>query len=250
MPTAVITGASTGIGRDLAVLCGKAGYDLAVVARTRKPLEDLAAETGRRVTVIALDLSKPGAPGELFDALRGEDVEILINNAAFGLRGFFHELDTGEQMQMVELNITALTHLTRLFLPGMVARGKGYVMNVASTAAFQPGPLMAVYYASKAYVLSLSEALYNELKGTGVSVTTLCPGPTATEFQKRAKMENTAMVKSGPMMASSTVARLGFAGMLNRKPVVVTGAINSTLAFLTRFAPRQMAASIARKLQE
>jgi short-subunit dehydrogenase len=251
MAIAVVTGASTGIGRDLARLCAQAGYDLALVARNRARLEQLAAEfPARNVRVVASDLSQPEAPEQIYAELAGAEVAVLINNAGAGLRGYFHELDTVAQMSMLQLNVNALTHLTRLFLPAMVGRRRGWIMNVASTAAFQPGPLMAVYYATKAYVLSLSEALYNELRDKGVTVTAVCPGPTATEFGDRAGMEGTKLFNSPNIMDSATVARLGFEGMLAGKPVVITGTRNRLMALASRFAPRQVAASVARGMQE
>jgi uncharacterized protein len=254
MPTALITGASTGIGRDLAFECARAGYDLAVVARNRNQLESLAAavgsETGRHVLVISEDLTRPEAPAHIREALRDCAVDVLINNAGIGLRGMFHELPADKQMAMLQLNVNALTHLTRLFLPAMVERRKGHVMNVASTAAFQPGPLMAVYYASKAYVLSLSEALHHELRECGVIVTALCPGPTETEFGARAEMGGTRLFESENIMSSAEVARAGFQAMMAGKPAVIPGRRNAVIAFATRFVPRQVAAGLARKLQE
>ncbi len=176
MPLALITGASTGIGRELAFLAAENGYDVALVARTAPPLETVAAEiqrkTSRKTYIFACDLSVPNAAHGLMDDLTKADltVDVLVNNAGFGLLGNFWELPEDGQQQMIELNVGALTQLTRLCLPGMVQRRSGYVMNVASTAAFQPGPLMSVYYASKAYVVSFSEAIHNEVKRHGVKV--------------------------------------------------------------------------------
>lgn len=255
MPTAIITGASTGIGRDLASICAKAGYDTVVIARNASQLEELAAQirkdTGRRVQVLPCDLAEASAPAAVFEQLRGQsgEIEIFVNNAGIGTIGPFVETENAKQMQMLHLNICALTELSRLFLPGMIARRSGYLMNVASTAAFQPGPRMAVYYASKAYVLSLSEALHNELKGTGVSVTCLCPGPTTTAFQERAGMgQKVKLMKSPSVMDSFSVAQAGFRGMMARKSVVIPGMLNAATAFMTRFAPRQLSASIAGSL--
>jgi uncharacterized protein len=255
MAIAVITGASAGIGRELAMECARNGYDLAVVARRKEPLEQLAETvrslTGRTVRPMVHDLASAAAPGEIFGALdQGADVEILINNAGVGMRGPFHELDAARQVEMLELNIVALTRLTRLFLPGMVARKKGRVLNVASTAAFQPGPLMAVYYASKAYVLSFSEALYNELAPSGVTVTVLCPGPTRTEFAQAADMERTKLFQSPGVMDAAAVARIGFRAMMAGKPLVIPGPMNRLMAYSTRLVSLQMAAGIARRLQE
>jgi short-subunit dehydrogenase len=255
MAYALVTGASTGIGRDLAKLCAGAGYDVIVVARSQAPLEALALEIrntyGRKVQTVSSDLSRPEAVAGLYAELTDlqSEVEILINNAGVGMLGFFAELDAEKQMEMLRLNVDAVTQLTRLFLPAMIARRKGYVLNVASTAAFQPGPLMAVYYATKAFVVSFSSALHTELKTQGVVVTTLCPGPTRTEFQRRAQMEATRLFR-GKAMDSAAVARIGFDAMLRGKPLVVAGRLNGLMAFLTRFAPRQMAASLARRMQE
>jgi uncharacterized protein len=159
-------------------------------------------------------------------------------------------LPENEQLQMVQLNIGALTQLTRLYLPDMIERRTGYVLNVASTAAFQPGPLMSVYYASKAYVVSFSEAVHNEAKEFGVKVCCLCPGPTRTEFDKRAGATNAKLFEGGNVMSSTEVARIGWNAMQAGKPLVVAGRMNATMAFLTRFASRQMAASMARAMQE
>jgi uncharacterized protein len=256
MAFAVITGASTGIGREFAQICAGRGYDLVLIARSVQALEDLAAgireKSRRNVRVIALDLSAVDAPPKLWDALSdvASEIEILINNAGFGLTGFFAELDSEKQMEIIHLNIGALTHLSRLFLPAMIARRKGYILNVASTAAFQPGPLMAVYFASKAYVVMLSEALHNEIRDKGVIVTTLCPGPTRTEFQSRAGMDASKLFSGPNVMDARTVAEIGFKAMMGGRSLVVAGRLNGLMAFLTRFAPRQMAASMARKLAE
>jgi hypothetical protein len=256
MSYAVVTGASTGIGRELALLCGRAGYDLVLTSRNRTQLQAFAAELRGigeiRVHVIAKDLSQVNAPAELYAELSDvrDEIEILVNNAGFGLVGEFSELDPDAQMEMLRLNAGALTHLSRLFAPGMIARRKGYILNVASTAAFQPGPLMAVYYATKAYVVSLSSALHNELKDRGVIVTALCPGPTDTEFKKRAGAESVSLFRGPNVMSAKAVAEIGFQALMKGKPLVVPGTLNATMAFLTRFAPRQFAASMARKVQE
>jgi uncharacterized protein len=256
MPAALITGASTGIGREFAYLCAHAGYDVILTARSEARLEELAANvrqrTGRKAFSIPIDLADPDSPGQLYRQATGLDVavEVLINNAGFGLVGRFWELDEIEQMQMVQLNMGALTHLSRLFLPGFVARRRGYILNVGSTAAFQPGPLMSVYYASKAYVVSFSEALHNEARDHGVKVTCLCPGPTSTEFDKRSGASGTKLFKDGNAMSALSVAQIGWDALQAGKPLVVAGGLNAAMAFLTRFAPRQLAASLARRMQE
>lgn len=256
MPAALITGASTGIGRELAHIAAADGYDVVLVARTLGSLEavaaDIARKTSRKTHVFPTDLSEPNASPALFArvAQAGVAIDVLINNAGFGLLGRFWELPEDQQMQMVELNIGALTQLTRLYLPGMIGRRAGYILNVGSTAGFQPGPLMAIYYASKAYVLSFSEAIHNEAKEFGVNVCCLCPGVTRTEFDKRAGMSGTKLFKRGNAMGAEEVARIGWNAMKRGKSSVVAGRRNAALAFLTRFAPRQMAAGIARSLQE
>jgi uncharacterized protein len=250
MPTALVTGASVGIGRELAKLCARDGYDLVLIARSRPQLQSLAAELRSAVRIIPADLSLGPAPREIFDQLAGMPIDVLINNAGFGLLGKFWELDPRQQVDMVQVNITALTELTRLFLPGMIERRRGRVLNVASTAAFQPGPLMAVYYASKAYVLSFSEAIHNECRGTGVTVTALCPGPTRTEFQRRAGASTAKLFDSGRVMDAATVAQIGWSATKKGKPLAIAGGMNAAMAFLTRFAPIQLTASMARKFQE
>jgi short-subunit dehydrogenase len=255
MPTALVTGASTGIGREFAFIAAADGYDVVLVARTSEPLETVAAEiqrkTSRKTAIFAIDLSEPNAAHALMKSISeaGITVDVLINNAGFGLMGKFWELPEDEQVRMIELNIGALTQLTRLCLPAMVERRSGFILNVASTAAFQPGPLMSVYYASKAYVVSFSEAIHNEAKDFGVKVCCLCPGPTRSEFMKRAGMAETKLFK-GSAMTAAEVAQTGWDAMRAGKSLVVAGALNATIAFLTRFGPRQMMASIARSLQE
>jgi hypothetical protein len=256
MPAALITGASTGIGREFAYLCAHSGYDVLLTARSQSRLEELASDvrqrTGRKAFPLPIDLADPASPRQLYNQVASLDVavEVLINNAGFGLVGRFWELDEGEQMQMVQLNMGALTHLTRLFLPDFIARRRGYILNVASTAAFQPGPLMSVYYASKAYVVSFSEALHNEARDHGVKITCLCPGPTTTEFDKRSGASGTKLFKEGKAMSALSVAQIGWEALQTGKPLVVAGGLNALMAFLTRFAPRQLAASIARSMQE
>jgi short-subunit dehydrogenase len=256
VPAALITGASTGIGREFAQICARDGYDVILVARSEPRLESLAAEirqqTGRTAHVMATDLSSSAAHRELFDGVvrSGIEIDVLVNNAGFGLVGSFWELDEGEQMEMIRLNIGALTHLSRLFLPGFVKRRRGGILNVASTAAFQPGPLMSVYYATKAYVVSFSEAIHNEVREHGVTVTCLCPGPTRTEFDRRAGATATKLFTSRRAMDAAVVAQMGWDGLKARKPLVIAGRLNATMAFLTRFAPIQFTAAMARRFQE
>jgi hypothetical protein len=253
--TALITGASFGIGLELARIFAREGYNLVLVARSADKLRQLASELekahGTHSLILATDLTEPGASAYVLDQTTRADiqVEVLVNNAGFGQYGMFAENDLEECLRQIQLNVTALTHLTRLYLPAMLERKSGSILNVASTAAFQPGPLMAVYYATKAYVLHFSEAIANELQGTGVTVTCLCPGPTATEFQQRAKIDGIRLTKFGTMDAH-TVAEDGYRALMDGKPVAISGFKNWLVAQSVRFAPRRMAAAVARKLQE
>ena len=252
MPTALVTGASSGIGREIARELAREGFDLVLTARTEPRLRELAAEleTRRRVQVrvVPLDLARPGAPGELFEALRDTRVELLVNNAGLGDYGAFAACDQTRLNDLLQVNIAALTQLTRLFLPLMLERGRGRILNVASTAAFFPGPLMSAYYASKAYVLAFSEALANELKGTGVTVTCLCPGPTASEFHQRAGMGGSRLL-DGYFMPAWRVARRGVLGALRGRMVVVPGLINQAMVELPRLLPRRVMTDLVRRAQ-
>jgi uncharacterized protein len=253
-PIALITGASSGIGLDLARLMSP-DFDLIITARNQTRLEDIAQELqqkfGNRVHAIAADLARPEAPAELWAEIsrRGLHVDALINNAGFGAYGEFKDNKLEDELSMIQVNIAALTHLTKLAIPGMLARKQGRILNVASTAGFQPGPLMAVYYATKAYVISFSEAIANELNGTGITVTCLCPGATATEFAARADMEKSRLFKWGKMR-SEDVARAGYRGMLSGKTLVIPGLKNWVMAESVRFGPRKLVTAIARKVQE
>ena len=252
--TVLITGASSGIGLDLAKLMAPS-FDLIITARNQNELEKIARELeaahGNHVHVIPADLAQPDAPQQIFAEIerRGLPVDILINNAGFGSYGAFAESDHQTELDMIQVNITALTSLTRLALSGMLGRKRGRIMNVASTAGFQPGPLMAVYYATKAYVIMFSEAIANELKGSGVTVTCLCPGATATKFAGRAKMEESRLFKMGAMR-SEDVARIAYKGMMAGKTMVIPGVLNRALAMSVRFSPRKLVTSISRTLQE
>ncbi|HWB85887.1 MAG TPA: SDR family oxidoreductase [Bryobacteraceae bacterium] len=251
MSTALVTGASSGIGAELAKLCAAAGNDLVLVARRESQLQELAAglarEHGVKSRVIPADLADPTAPEAIFRAAGATPIEILINNAGFGVNGPFAETDWAAEAQLIQVNITALTHLTKLFLQPMLARRAGRILNVASTAAFVPGPLMAVYYASKAFVLSFSEAIANEVKGSGVSVTALCPGPTRTGFDRAAGVSATHLFH-GPVMDAADVAREGYAAMMAGNPSVIAGARNRWMIRGTRLAPRGMLAGMTRRL--
>jgi short-subunit dehydrogenase len=254
--TVMITGASGGIGEALAHRFARGGYDLVLVARTEAKLQALAAELSRTHAItahpLACDLSDPAAPRLLGEQLaaRGIGVDVLVNNAGFATYGPFAELDLDGELRMLQVNIVALTHLTRLLLPGMLARKRGRILNVASTAAFMPGPLMAVYYASKAFVLSFSEALNNELSGSGVTVTALCPGPTSTGFQARAQMERSRLIQGRAIMSADAVADAGYTGLLRGRSVVIPGLINRIQTLLPRLLPRRLVPGIVRNAQE
>ena len=255
--TALITGASSGIGLDLTRLFAAGGFDLILVARSEAKLRQTAVELEREfgigVTVLPGDLARPETPSLLMALLeeQGRSVDVLVNNAGYGLAGnFAQETDLRTELEMIQVNITALTHLTKLLLPLMVERKRGRIMNVASTAAFQPGPLMAVYYATKAYVLSFSEAIAEELTGSGVTVTALCPGPTATGFAEAAEATNRRLFKLKTPMSSMEVARAGYAGLMRGQRIVIPGLANKFLAQSVRFAPRRLATKITRALQE
>lgn len=253
MPTALITGASYGIGRELAGLFARDRYQLILVARDREKLEEVSTQCARiseqRVEVLPMDLADRAAPQRIFDAVRerGMTVDALVNNAGFGLNGPFPQIPLDQQLNMIQVNVTALVQLTHLFLPGMIERDRGGILNVASTAAFQPGPLMAIYYATKAFVLSFSEALDEELRRTRVRVTAVCPGPTHTEFQKRAGLGQARMFASKflQILDAPTVARLGYDGFKAGRRVVVTGAMNKLHTTSVRFAPRKLVTRIA-----
>ena len=251
--TALITGASSGIGLDLARLFAADQWDVALVARTEPKLRELAAqlekEHGITAHVVAADLARPEAPAEIIKTLtdRGIAIEALVNNAGFGLAGEFANTDLPSELEMIQVNVSALTHLTKLVLPPMVDRKRGAILNVASTASFQPGPLMAVYYATKAYVLSFSEAIAEELRDTGVTVTALCPGPTDTGFASAANMEGSRLFKSR-LARSTDVARAGYDAMKRGTRVVVPGLKNKLLAQSIRISPRRVVTAIVRRM--
>jgi uncharacterized protein len=251
--TVLITGASSGIGRELARLFAAEGSRLALVSRGGGALQTLADELRRiykiDARVLPTDLARPESVGQLINQLQiaGFKIDVLVNNAGFGAQGHFASLPLNRQLDMLQVNVTSLTHLTGLLLPGMIQRRRGGLLNVASTAAFQPGPRMAVYYASKAYVLSFSEALSEELAGTGVSVTALCPGPTATNFSNAAGMRESRLF-SRNAMTGVDVARIGHEAFRARRPVVIAGRANKLLAFSVRLAPRSWARRIAGRL--
>ncbi|MFC2074834.1 SDR family NAD(P)-dependent oxidoreductase [Bdellovibrionota bacterium] len=249
--TALITGASFGIGYELAQIFARKGYDLVMVARTEGKLNEMAKELSAahkvNVKVIAKDLILPSSPQEIFDELKAENIsiDILVNNAGVGTFGRFWETDLKTQLDMIQINISALTHLTGLFLPDMIERGKGKILNVGSTAGFQPGPLMAVYYATKSYVLLFSEALANELKRTGITVTTLCPGPVKTEFQRRAKLEKNVFLLKGKIFEPDTIAEAGYKGLMKGKSIVIPGLMFKAPIQMSRFFPRKLITKVS-----
>jgi uncharacterized protein len=242
---ALITGASAGLGVEFARQLSKRGHALVLAARRKERLEALAKELGN-ARAVAIDLSKANAAAKLMADLKGasEEVEILVNNAGFGLIGPFARLDAKRERQMIDLNVGTLTDLCRAVAPQMVKRKSGAILNVASTAAFQPGPKMAVYFATKAFVLSLSEALHEELKPHGVRVTCLCPGPTRTEFGDVAGFKGNGLFDR-VAMESPEVVKAGLDGLDKNKAVVVPGFVNKLTASSTRFAPRFVVRKIA-----
>src|SRR6266705_6646003 len=252
---ALITGASSGIGYELTKLFARDGYNLVLVARIQKQLMQMADELQEKysvsVKVISKDLSAASAPEEIFTELQQESrgIDALVNNAGFATYGLFSETDLEAELQMMQVNMVTLTHLTKLFLPGMLNKRMGKILNLASTAAFQPGPLMAIYYATKAYVLSFSEALANELHGTGVSVTALCPGPTESGFQKKANMEDSKLF-SGNIADAASVALAGYRGLMAGKAVVIPGFSNKLIPWVVRLSPRGVVTRVVRRMQE
>ena len=252
--TALITGASSGIGREFARLFAADRYDLVVVARAQDRLEQLKAELeaahGITVHVLASDLADPESPQRIHEAMtrEGIQVDVLVNNAGFGGFGLFQDTDLDHELRMIQVNVTAVVHLSKLFVREMVARGSGHIINVSSTAAFQAGPLQNIYYASKAFVLRFSEAMTNELGGTGVGVTTFCPGPTLTEFHARAGTETS--FKQVRQQSVEDATREGYEAFKKGKQTVIAGMQNKVLAFGTRFFSRAFAAGVARKLQD
>jgi short-subunit dehydrogenase len=261
--TALVTGASAGIGRALAEEFARNGYDLVLVARREEKLQEAAEEFeqyGVTAHVVPTDLGSRENREELYEevtAERGIEVDTLVNNVGIGTQGKYTDIPVDRDLLQIELNITTPSHLTKLFGADMVERGDGRVLNVASSAAFQPGPFMAVYYASKAYLLSFSEALHEELAEDGVTVTALCPGPVATEFQERAENQDAPLgnpeaegLLSPNWQAADEVARAGYDGVHDGEAVVVTGTDLKVLSRLVPLLPRSTVRKIARRLNE
>jgi uncharacterized protein len=255
-PIAIITGASSGIGRDFAEMFARDNYDLILVARRREALESLCRTLSERYGIscdpFVADLAKRLERERLAVRLRSVDQHVgaLVNNAGIGTHGYFYETDIERELEIVEVNIAALTHLTKLVLPGMLARRRGRIVNISSVAAFQPGPLMSVYYASKAYVQSFSEALSEETAGTGVTVTAVCPGPTESEFQTSSGLHPDAPTVGTALMTSREVVELAYHGVTQGKRVVVTGLRNKVVVFANRVLSRKRMTRLVRRLQE
>jgi uncharacterized protein len=256
MATALVTGASNGIGLELAKIHASKGGNLVLVARNLEKLNDIKAELEKKFNIkvytIGKDLSKLDAALEVYNETNQQKIQVdyLINNAGFGDFGMFVETDWQKELQMINLNITTLTQFTKLYVQDMVKRGNGKIMNVASTAAFQSGPTMAVYYATKAYVLSFSEAVDNEVSDKGVTVTTLCPGATESGFQAAAAMEESALVKGKKLPSAKEVAEYGYTSMMNGKTVAIHGMMNYIMANSVRFTPRAMVVKLTRLIQD
>lgn len=256
MATALITGASNGIGLELARIHASKGDDLVLVARNKTKLDEIKSELESRFNVsvhtIGKDLSETNAAEEVYNETHRENIQVdyLINNAGFGDYGMFADADWEKESQMIQLNITTLTQFTKLYLNEMLKRGSGKIMNVTSTAAFQSGLTMAVYYATKAYVLSFSEAVDNEVRERGVTITALCPGPTESGFQTAAALEESGLVKGKKLPSAKDVAEYAYKAMMKGKTVAIHGLMNTILANSVRLMPRSVVVKITRKLQD
>ena len=252
--TALITGASNGIGLELAKIHASKGGDLVLVARNKSKLDEIKTELEKQykvsVYVISKDLSLTNAAQEIYNETIKENIQVdyLINNAGFGDFGMFVETDWNKELQMINLNITTLTHFTKLYLQDMIKRNSGKIMNVASTAAFQSGPTMAVYFATKAYVLSFTEAVSNEVSDKGITITTLCPGATETGFQTAGGMEESNLFKGKKLPTAKQVADYGYRSMIKGKTVAIHGIMNYIMSNSVRFTPRALVLKITRKI--
>jgi uncharacterized protein len=253
--TALITGSSSGIGYELAKIHAEKGDNLVLVARNKNKLDELKNELEGKYKIniytIGKDLSVPGAAIEVYNAVKqnGILIDYLINNAGFGDIGLFENCDWNRQERMINLNVIALVHLIRLYLPDMINRGSGKILNVASTASFQPGPTMSVYFATKAFVLNFSEAVNEEVRNKGITITALCPGSTESGFHVAA-MRNGKEIKERKLPSSRQVAEFGYNAMMKGKPVVIPGLKNSIMATAVRFIPRSLVVKVAMKIQE
>lgn len=254
--TALITGASSGIGLELAKIFAHEGYDLLITARRRNRLTGLKKELESRhninVYVYNIDLAEPESPEKIFAFTKENklSVNVLVNNAGIGDYGFFHEADWDRLAKMIDLNIKSLTHLTHLFIPMLSAHKKAYILNIASTASFQPGPLMSIYYASKHYVRAFSEAIANELQHTGIKVSVLCPGPTESEFQEKSNQLKSKLFDRLPVATSEEVAEYGYKSLMKGKRVAIHGALNKVVPKIISLVPRRFVTAVVRKIQE
>ncbi|GGK25688.1 short-chain dehydrogenase [Yeosuana aromativorans] len=252
--TALITGAASGLGYELSLLLAKDAYNLILIDVDAENLNKVKAEISQayscKIDVLVKDLSKPNVAIEIVEDLNDVVIDVLVNNAGFGLFGSFNNTDWDRELDMLYVHIITTTHLTKLLLEGMVQRGSGKILNISSLAAFQPGPLMSIYYASKSYLLSFSEAIANELRDTGVTVTVLCPGPTKTAFQEVVSENATDNKISFNMACPSEVAHYGYKAMQKGKTVAIPGLFNKFLATIHRFVTRKMAVKIIRNIQE
>lgn len=256
MPTAIVTGASSGIGYEFTRFLSAIPYDLVLIARNLDRLveikKELEARYKIRVTVIPADLAQPGIAIDIHNELQNQDivVDMLINNAGFGKCGSYLDQSWEDEADMVHVNILSLLHLTRLLLPKMIKRKHGYICNVASTAGFFPGPYMATYYATKSYIVSYTQALHHELRHSGVSVSALCPGPTATNFQTVANVTNTRLFQMSNLANAKDVVEYGYRALLKNKPVAIPGLFNKLLVFGSRLIPRSIQIQLVQWIQE
>lgn len=252
--TALITGGASGLGYELAFLLAKDGYNLVLIDIDAEKLQEvkqgIETDFAVNVQIYAKDLSVVNISEEIMLELKGLPIDVLVNNAGFGLFGSFWETDWEREKQMLHLHVITTTHLTKLVLKDMIQRGSGKILNLSSLAAFQPGPLMSLYYATKGYILSFSEAIANELKGTGVTVTALCPGPTKTSFQKVVSNASSENKITFNMANAKEVAAYGYKAMKKGKVYAIPGKFNKLLATLPRFIPRNTAATIVKRIQE
>jgi uncharacterized protein len=245
MQTVLITGASSGIGYEMAKVFAHNNYNLILVARRTEPMESLRTEfLNINIQIIQKDLSQPNAGQDIYDSLAGQNVDILVNNAGFGDTGEFHTLKLEKQLNMIDLNVRVLTELTHLFGSDMVIRKSGKILNVASIVSFMPGPKMATYFATKGYVLSFSQALSQEWGKYGVQVMTLCPGATRSGFQEAANQINMQMAKGNNIPTSAELAQYGFDNLMKGKTLVVQGFMNKVVTFLPRILPRNLVLQI------
>ncbi|HZW40327.1 MAG TPA: SDR family oxidoreductase [Ignavibacteriaceae bacterium] len=254
--TVLVTGASSGIGSELSRLFAQDGYNLVLTARSEDKLYALKAELEEKynifIKVIVKDLGFPNAPVELYEEIKKEKIRInvLVNNAGFAVYGDFLETSTADEMEMLQVNVSALTYFTKVYAKEMSENGGGKILNVASLAAFQPGPLMAVYYASKAYVLHFSEAIHSEFKKYNIIVSALCPGPTKTNFQFRAQVQDTPLFIKGRGMDAETVAKIGYNGLKQGKTVIIPGFNNKILSIGSKFFPHKLTAGFVKNLHQ